>query len=266
LEFKTRNAQGKFMKNNIYKMFGLPIIGFAFLLLAANPATTAEPAKTPIDTKQFEKALREVLRTNPEIVVEAIEAYRAKQEAEKARKAREALASRRKDLEGGAMTPIGGNPMGTITVVEFFDYQCGYCKRVFPSILSLIQSDKRIRYVFKELPILGPDSMVAARAAVAAWKIDKKKYLPFHTALMASRGRLNEGKILRIAEQTGIETAKLKKTMKEPEVYQELQNNLNLAQELNINGTPAFIVGNTIVPGAVSLEELKRLVESQHKS
>lgn len=249
------------MKNNIIKSLGL-----AILLFTANPLQAADPAKTPIDTKQFEKALRDVLRTNPEIVVEAIEAYRAKQEAEKAQKAREALASRRKDLEGGAMTPIGGNPVGSVTVVEFFDYQCGFCKRVFPSILSLIQSDKRIRYVFKELPILGPASMIAARAAVAAWKIDKKKYLPFHTALMASRGRLNEDKIIRLAEQSGIDPADLKKAMKEPEVYQELQNNLNLAQELNINGTPAFIIGNTIVPGAVSLEELKRLVDSQHKS
>jgi protein-disulfide isomerase len=164
------------------------------------------------------------------------------------------------------MTPIGGNPKGTVTVVEFFDYQCGYCKRVFPSILALIQSDKRIRYVFKELPILGPASMLASRAAIAAWEIDQKKYLPFHTALMASRGRLNEGKILRIAKDSGINPDELQKQMKEPEVFQELQNNLNLAQALNINGTPAFIIGNQIIPGAVSLDELKRMVEAENKS
>ena len=241
-------------------------LGLTFFLLIAAPLNAAEPASAPLDKKAIEKVLRDVLLTNPEIVVEAIEAYRAKQEADKANKARETLVSRRKELNGGAMTPIGGNPIGTITVVEFFDYQCGYCKRVFPSILALMQSDKRIRYVFKELPILGPASMVASRAAIAAWKIDKKKYLPFHTALMASRGRLSEGKILRIAEDSGIDPKELQKQMKEPEVYQELQNNLNLAQALNINGTPAFIIGNKIVPGAVSLEELKRMVEAEQKS
>ena len=248
------------------KKIFLSTLGLAFLLLAAVPLRAAEPAKTPLDKKAIEKILRDVLRTNPEIVAEALEAYRAKQEAEKVNKARQTLVSRRQELNGGTMTPIGGNPAGTVTVVEFFDYQCGYCKRVFPSILSLIQSDKRIRYVFKELPILGPASMVAARAAVAAWKIDKKKYLPFHTALMASRGQLSEGKILRLAADSGIDPKELQKKMKEPEVYQELQNNLNLAQALNINGTPAFIIGNKIVPGAVPLEELKRMVDAEQKS
>ncbi|MGY8990429.1 MAG: DsbA family protein [Rhodospirillales bacterium] len=251
---------------NLIKKFFFYQLGLTFFLLASAPLHAAEPAKTPLDKETIEKVLREVLRTNPEIVVEAIEAYRAKQEAEKANKAREALASRRKELNGGAMTPIGGNPKGTVTVVEFFDYQCGYCKRVFPSILALIQSDKRIRYVFKELPILGPASMLASRAAIAAWEIDQKKYLPFHTALMASRGRLNEGKILRIAKDSGINPDELQKQMKEPEVFQELQNNLNLAQALNINGTPAFIIGNQIIPGAVSLDELKRMVEAENKS
>ncbi|MEL0107503.1 MAG: DsbA family protein [Rhodospirillales bacterium] len=248
------------------KMKLLKVLGFAVLLLTVSPLNAAEPAKQPFDKEQFEKTLREVLKSNPGIIMEALEAHRANQEAEKARQAREALASRRKELEGGAMTPIGGNPMGTVTVVEFFDYQCGYCKRVFPSILKLIESDKRIRYVFKELPILGPASMVAARAAIAAWKIDKKKYLPFHTALMASRGRLNESKILSIAENNGIDLKALKKQMKEPDVYQELQKNLNLAQALNVNGTPAFIIGDRIIPGAVSLEELKQIIESQQKS
>jgi len=253
------------MKSNFVKSLGLAVV-----LLATAPTFSllhaAEPAKTPIDKEAIEKVLRDVLRTNPEIIIEAIEAYRAKQEAGKQQKARETLASRRKELDGGALTPIGGNPNGTVTVVEFFDYQCGYCKRVFPSILALIQSDKRIRYVFKELPILGPVSMVASRAAVAAWKIDKTKYLPFHTALMTSRGQLSEGKIMRLAQDNGIDPKQLQKKMNEPAVYQELQNNLNLAQSLNINGTPGFIIGNRIVPGAVSLEELKRTIEAEHKS
>ena len=249
------------MRNNFVKSLGL-----AIALLVATPLLAAEPAKTPIDKKAVEKIMRDVLRTNPEIIVEAIEAYRVKQEAAKAQKALDTLASRRKELDGGALTPIGGNPMGTVTVVEFFDYQCGYCKRVFPSILTLMQTDKRIRYVFKELPILGPNSMVASRAAVAVWKIDKTKYLPFHAALMASQGGLNEGKIMRLAQENGIDPKRLAKQMKEPAVYQELQNNLNLAQSLNINGTPAFIIGNQIVPGAVPLEELKRLIDAEQKS
>ena len=258
------------MKSCFVKSCFVKTLGLAIILLTSTPMVTslhaADPAKTSVDKEAIEKILRDVLRTNPEIVVEAIEAYRAKQEAAKQQKAREALASRRKELDGGAMTPIGGNPKGTVTVVEFFDYQCGYCKRVFPSILALLQSDKRIRYVFKELPILGPVSMIASRAAVAAWKIDRTKYMPFHTALMASRGQLSEGKIMLLAKDSGIDPKQLQKQMKEPEVYQELQNNLNLAQSLNINGTPAFVIGNRIVPGAVPLEELKRIIDSEQKS
>ena len=252
------------------KSYFVKSLGLAVALLATGPLHAplhaAEPAKTPIDKKAIEKVLRDVLRTNPEIIVEAIKAHRAKQEANKALKAQETLASRRKELDGGALTPIGGNPKGTITVVEFFDYQCGFCKRVFPAVVTLLQTDKRIRYVYKEFPILGPASMIAARAAIATWKIDKTKYQPFHTALMSSRGQLSEGKIMRLAQDNGIDLKRLEKQMKEPAVYQELQNNLNLAQALNITGTPAFIIGNRIIPGAVPLEELKRLIDAEHKS
>jgi protein-disulfide isomerase len=234
------------------------------LLLGA--PTQAADAKTPLDKQAVEKILRDILRENPEIVVDAIEAYRAKQEAAKQEKARETLASKREELENGLLLPIGGNPKGTVTIVEFFDYQCGYCKRVFPSILSLLESDKTIKYVFKEFPILGPVSLLASRAALAVWKMDKSKYVPFHTALMSSRGGLNQDKIMRLARETGIDPVSLQAHMQDPGIQEALQKNIELAQALNINGTPAFIIGDQIVPGAVELEDLKRLVDASRKS
>jgi protein-disulfide isomerase len=233
------------------------------LLLGA--PTQAADAKTPLDKQAVEKILRNILRENPEIVVEAIEAYRAKQEAAKQEKARETLTSKRQELENGPLLPIGGNPKGTVTIVEFFDYQCGYCKRVLPSILSLLESDKTIKYVFKEFPILGPASLLASRAALAVWKMDKSKYVPFHTALMSSRGGLNQDKIMRLARETGIDPVSLQAHMQDPGIQEALQKNIELAQALNINGTPAFIIGDQIVPGAVELEDLKRLVDASRK-
>ncbi|MEX2451454.1 MAG: DsbA family protein [Rhodospirillales bacterium] len=234
------------------------------LLLGA--PTQAADTKTPLDKQAVEKILRDILRENPEIVVEAIETYRAKQEAAKQEKARETLAAKREELENGPLLPIGGNPKGTVTIVEFFDYQCGYCKRVLPSVLSLLESDKTIKYVFTEFPILGPASLLASQAALAVWKMDKSKYVPFHTALMSSRGGLNQDKIMRLARETGIDSVSLQAHMQDPGIQKTLQKNIELAQALNINGTPAFIIGDQIVPGAVELDDLKRLVEASRKN
>lgn len=232
----------------------------AITLFTPAALVAAEPAQTPLDKTAIEKILWDILKDKPEIIIQAIESYRAKQEAEKQKKAQEALASRQDELRGGPLTPIGGNPNGTITVVEFFDYNCGFCKRVFPSILELLRTDQSVRYVFMEFPILGPESLLAARAALVVWKLDKSKYMPFHTALMASRGRLNQKRIMRLAEQTGLKPETIRKHMNDPEISQALQKTQNLAQALNITGTPAFIIGDRLVPGAIGLDEIKQII------
>ncbi len=164
----------------------------AVCVLGASPAAAAEDALSPGQQRAVEEVVRDYLRRNPEVLLEAIEAMRAKRDAEQQATVRKNLVSLRGDLENDPTSPVGGNPRGDVTIVEFFDYQCPYCKRVFPAVQTLLKTDGNIRYVFKEFPILGPQSVVAARAALAAWKLDRDRYVPFHAALMQSTGRPNE--------------------------------------------------------------------------
>ena len=158
-------------------------------------------------------------------------------------------------------SPVGGNPNGDVTIVEFFDYQCGYCKWVFPRIEKLLIDDSNLRFVFKEMPILGPNSVFAARAALAARKQGEKQYVAFHKVMMASRGSLNKASVLRFATGAGLDVERLKGDMEDDNINDMIRRNLKLADALSINGTPAFVIGDTIVRGAVDLLKLKILVE-----
>ena len=232
---------------------------FATVVIAA-AALAAEPAFTPQQKRAVEDVVRQYLLDNPEVLVEAIEALRQKQRADSARRQQESLASRRGELENDPTSPVAGNPRGNVTVVEFFDYNCPYCKKVFPSVRNLLESDGKIRYVLKELPILGPQSVAAARAALAIWKLDSNKYMPFHAAMMKSKGKLSEATIFDLAAEAGLEPAALSKAMAEPWIDEALKKNIELAESLDINGTPGFVIGNHVIPGAVDLKTLKELV------
>ena len=158
-------------------------------------------------------------------------------------------------------SPVGGNPNGDVTIVEFFDYQCGYCKLVLPRIEKLLIDDSNLRFVFKEMPILGPNSVFAARAALAARKQGEKQYVAFHKVMMASRGSLIKASVFRFATDAGLDVERLKEDMKDDNINDMIRRNLKLADALSINGTPAFVIGDTIVRGAVDLLKLKILVE-----
>ncbi len=232
----------------------------AVLVLATTPALAADDPLTTEQRRAVGEIVREYLRKHPEVLLEAIQALREKQEAETRDKAKVALSTRRGELENDPATPVGGNPQGNVTIVEFFDYRCGYCKRVFPAIQELLKADGNIRYVFKEFPILGPESRVASRAALAVWNQDRDKYMAFHTALMSARGSLSEKRVLSIAADTGLDVAKLKAGMADPAIDQALAKTHALARALNINGTPAFVIGDNLIPGAIDIATLKHLV------
>ena len=244
-----------------------PWIGLAaaVCILATGPAVGGEAAMTPAERQAIEQVVREYLRDNPEILVDAIRALRVKQEIAKRAEARRALAGNRQRLDSDPDSPVAGDARGDVTVVEFFDYRCTYCKRVFPSIMALLETDRRIRYVFKEFPILGPASDIAARAALAAWYMDQSAYLPLHRALMAAKGGLTEGRIMRFAEDVGLDIAELRRTMKGSRVEAQLKANFELARALGINGTPAFVIGSEIVPGAADIASLRRLIAAARK-
>lgn len=232
----------------------------AVLVLGASPAAAAEDILSPGQKRAVEEVVREYLRRNPEVLLEAIEAMRAKRDAERQATVRENLVSLRGELENDPTSPVGGNPRGDVTIVEFFDYQCPYCKRVFPTVQTLLKTDGNIRYVFKEFPILGPKSVVAARAGLAAWTLDRDLYVPFHTALMQSKGRLSEQKVLDVAAQSGLDVERLRAAMANPGIDKALARNSELASALDINGTPGFVIGKAVVRGAVDLETLTALV------
>jgi protein-disulfide isomerase len=210
--------------------------------------------------QEVQELIRGYLMENPEVILESVRQYQAKQEAKAQAEAKAALVANRSQLESDADTPFAGNAKGDVTIVEFFDYNCGYCKQMIPTIQELLATDKNIRYVFKELPILRADSVTAAKAALAVWKIAPEKYFAYHVALMGGRGELSEDRLFRAAENLGIDTAKLKAAMVEPQIDQTIRRNRDISRLLGINGTPAFIVGDQLLPGAVDIATLREAI------
>lgn len=207
---------------------------------------------------EIEKIVRQYLIANPDVLLEAMGALEARQQDEKEKKAKAALIANKDKIFDDPASPVGGNPKGDVTVVEFFDYQCGYCKSVHADVLSTVRDDGKIRFVYKEFPILGDGSVIGARAALAAR--EQGKYREVHDALMSHRGRLDEATVLRLAEGAGADVGKLKTAMSSEAVSKAIADNLNLAQELGIRGTPGFLFGEELVPGAIKKDEMKRLV------
>lgn len=235
-----------------------------FMLFSISGAS-AEDSMSDANKKEVEAVVEDYILKNPEILLRAIQTYQAKIQAEKRQQAKENLSNLTAELNLNPSSPVLGNPDGDITIVEFFDYRCGYCKRVFPTIQALLKEDGNIRYVLKELPILGPDSIFASQAALAIWDTTPEKYPSFHGALMASRGSLTAAKVMTVAKNLALDVDALTKSMKNKSVSDELSKNMELSERLNISGTPAFIIGNQFHPGALSMDEIKKMVALARK-
>lgn len=230
----------------------------ALAVAGTAPALAQEATFDPGQTEAIEKIVHDYLLEHPEVIRDAIQALQAKEEAAKADQQAGALAQYKDRILNDPGSPVAGNAMGDVTIVEFFDYKCPYCKRVTPALGELLAADKGVRLVFKEFPILGESSLLAARAALAAKQQDR--YLEFHNALMAQRGDFDMAAIEGIAKATGVDFAKLSADMKAPEVDQQLRDTHELAIALGIRSTPTFIVGDEIVPGAISIDDMKALI------
>jgi len=246
----------------------MPSIRPALLAAAAVALAVLSPAaqaqSVPADQRQaIEQVVREYLLKHPEVIVEAIEELQKRERAAEERKGQQGLAQNKDKLFNDPASPIAGNPKGDVTLVEFFDYQCGYCKTVLADVHKLIKEDGKLKFVFKEFPILGPASVMASKAALASRA--QGKYEAYHNALMGHRGQLDEATILKLASSVGLDTDKLRKDMESPEVQQALGANLALAEQLGIRGTPGFVVGDRIVPGAIKLDDMKKLVAEARK-
>lgn len=207
---------------------------------------------------RIKELVAETLRENPELVLEALQTLEARQAEAQAAAAAATLADERNVLERDPNAPVLGNPDGDVTVVEFFDYNCPYCKRAMPEIDALLAEDGKIRFVLREWPILSEGSAIAARAALAARK--QGKYAELHNALMGARAKLDEASVLRIAGEVGLDLAQLKADMQSPEVEEHIATSMRLADALGFNGTPSFVVGDQLIPGFVEKAQLAEVV------
>lgn len=234
----------------------------ALLLLLPLPALAQQTSFSPEQKKELENLVRDILVKNPQILVEAMQALERQQEERAAAGAKLAIKENAKEIFDDGVSYVAGNPKGDVTLVEFFDYRCGYCKQVQGPLLALLKEDSKLRVVLKELPVLGPDSMFAARAAIAAQE-QKGKYLDFHNAMMAHRGQLPESEVFRLAGSVGLDIERLKKDMAAPKVSQVIERNLALAQKIGVDGTPGFVIGEQLIPGAIPLETMRQVVKQQ---
>src|SRR5262245_18333080 len=233
------------------------LVGATLLLGQAAPQSTSEStaaatpagsAFSPAQKKELEAIIKDILLNNPEILMEAQNALEAKMEKIQGERMAVAIKDNSAEIFRPAASPVVGNSNGDVTVIEFFDYNCGYCKKALPDVARLIDKDRKVKLIPKEFPILAKGSEEASRVALAAKA--QGKYGEFHRAMLESQGHADEASARRIAERLGLDLARLKKDMASPEVKKEIDDTRKLAAKLGIQGTPHFLVGDHIIPGA----------------
>lgn len=218
---------------------------------------------TPEQVKQLDTIIHDYIVKNPQVLVEASQTLQMQQQKKLQTEAMSSIQQNKTALFNNAQSPSIGSKQAPITLVEFFDYQCGHCRAMAPTIEKLVSENKNLHVIFKELPIFGGVSDFAAKAALAAAKQPGSKYYAFHNMLLTSSGSLTKESILEIAKKAELNVDTLNKDMSSPDIQKQLHDNIELAQALKIMGTPTFVISNKAqtkfeyIPGAVSMEELK---------
>lgn len=233
-------------------------------LFFATPAmaeTRTPNSGTPVTREELPALVKQVLLNDPTIMSEVIEKMQASQQGMMVAKAKEQIAKNKKALFSDPSSPTVGPANADVTLVEFFDYHCGYCKQALISISKLMDSDKNVRFIFKEYPILSEDSRLASKAALAVYRLDKNKYFEFHKAMFGVNGQINEGIILAEANKLGIDGDKLKKEMYLPEIETILNKNKELGATIGAVGTPSIVIGENFYPGAIPYEAMQKAVD-----
>ena len=235
----------------------------AFALTTFAGAAFATDIITMTDTERdvFRAEVRAYLMENPEVLLEAIAVLEEREAAEAAVNDAALLLANADDIYNDGVSYVGGNPDGDITIVEFSDYRCPYCKRAHPEVTELVESDGNIRLIYKEFPILGPESLTTAQFAVATLMIDgPEAYEKVSAALMELRGDPSDAALTKLAEGFGLNAPALIEKMKSSEVTQVIQSNRALGQSLEISGTPTFILADQLIRGYVPLENMREMV------
>ncbi|HEX3503586.1 MAG TPA: DsbA family protein [Xanthobacteraceae bacterium] len=234
----------------------------------AAQAPAADSAAAALATKAFSPEqqqaigvlVKDYIVAHPEIVQQALDELDKRQKEADADKARMTIKDNNATLFNSAHQVVLGNPQGNVTMVEFFDYNCAFCKRALPDMMTLLSANPNLRFVLKEFPVLGDGSVEAAHVAVAARMQDPtgKKYIEFHQKLLGGRGAADKARALAVAKEVGFDMPRIEKDMDSPEVKATIDENMKLADALGVNGTPTYVVGDEVVVGAVGLDELKK--------
>lgn len=227
----------------------------AALALLAMPITT--PAAEAPDKAAIEAIVHDYLLAHPEVVAEALQELERKQADAQAADQKALIKRSGGVLFDSSRQVVLGNPKGDVTVVEFFDYNCGYCKRALGDMLALIDKDPNVRIVLKEFPVLGQGSTDAAKVAVAVNRIAPDKYLDFHKRLLSMRGQADKAKAIEAATASGITAAQLDKAMGDKEIEATIEEVYGLAGALGLSGTPSYVIGEDVVAGAIGLPKLQ---------
>ena len=232
---------------------------------AQPPSEGASPLAelTSSDTERLHKIIKDYILANPSVITQALQISRIRQQTRSLQSAAELLRSRHKELYDDELSLTNGVEDPDVTIVEFFDYRCGFCKKAHPVIKTLLAADPKIKFIYKEYPILGQVSHVATRAALAAHK--QGKYLEFHNKIFSTAGRVTEQRIMQDAASIGLDINQLKKDMLDSDISEHVARNKDLARGLKISGTPTFIIGNQIIHGFANLDKMKQAVSTARK-
>ncbi len=238
-------------------------LAVALALTAGATAAQAQNFSAP-QRSEIEKIIKDYIIAHPEVLQEAMAELEKKQAVAEAEKARTAVKNHSDAIFNSPRHVVLGNPQGDVTFVEFFDYNCGYCKKAMTDMMELMGKDPKLKVVLKEFPVLGQGSVEAAQVAVAVRMQDKsgKKYLEFHQKLLGGRGQADKTRALAVAKEIGLDMARIEKDMASDEAKATIEESLKLADALGLNGTPSYIVGSDVVIGAVGLNTLKEKVNS----
>ena len=226
-------------------------VGQTLPVWAESPSVPAQPA--------LDQAIEQYIRSHPEVIEQAMQSLEGKRQRSEKLRIRQAITTHQEELLRDPVSPVSGNVNGDVTVIEFFDYRCGYCKRVASAVTQLQKDEPGVRVVYKDFPILGEVSVFGARAALAAR--EQGKHQAFHEAMLASENELTQEEVLAIAQRVGLDVKKLESDLQAPEWQAAIDRNHALAKLLGISGTPGFVVGSEVYPGALELPGLKALVK-----
>ena len=233
------------------------------MLLIAGQAVAAEPTFTSQQRHEIVQVIREAMKADPGILREAITALQADEQARAEADTRARLVDKHQALVANPADPVAGNPQGDVTLVEFYDPRCQYCRRMLPSIAALLQKDHGLRLIYKDIPVLGPASVMESRAILAAQR--QGGYQTMQSALMADPAQPSAEMIAATARSLGLDPVKLAADMSSPAVSRQIEANLSLARDLKLDGTPVFVVGDTVIPGAVDEATLEGVIARARK-